>query len=59
MPVWLRLFTFNKIKEHYQKQNEENEKIQNELQNKGKGNVAKPNIKQSPNPTYKVKAPKK
>ena len=59
MPVWLRLFTFNKLKEYYEKQNEENEKVNTQLQNKSNKNIAKPNIKQPPNPTYKVKAPKK
>jgi hypothetical protein len=59
MPIWLRLFTFNKLKEFYDKQKEENEKINNQLTNKGKGDVAKPNIKQPTDPTYKVKAPKK
>ncbi len=34
-------------------------KINNQLTNKGKGDVAKPNIKQPTDPTYKVKAPKK
>ena len=58
MPIWLRLFTYNKMKEHYAKQNEENEKINNQLQNKA-ANIAKPNINQSPPPTYKVKAPRK
>lgn len=58
MPIWLRLFTFNKMKEYYNKQNEENEKVNNQLQNKA-ANIAKPNINQAPPPTYKVKAPKK
>mgnify|MGYP001564216218 CR=1 FL=1 len=26
MPIWLRKFTFHKLKEHYEKQNEEVEK---------------------------------
>ena len=59
MPVWLRLFTYNKLKEYYEKQNEENEKVNNQLTNKSNGDVARPNIKQPPPPTYKVKAPKK
>jgi hypothetical protein len=59
MPVWLRTFTFNKLKEYYEKQNEENEKVNNQLQNKANKNIAKPNINQTPPPTYKVKAPKK
>lgn len=56
MPIWLRLFTFNKMKEHYDKQKEEQEKAQNQLKNKQSKEIAKPNITQ---PTYKVKAPKK
>jgi len=56
MPIWLRLFTFNKIKEHYTKQAEENEKINNQLKNKQSKEVAKPNL---PTPTYKAKAPTK
>jgi hypothetical protein len=59
MPVWLRRFTFNKLKEHYEKQSEENDKVQNQLKNKNNGDIAKPNIKQPTTPTYKVKAPKK
>jgi hypothetical protein len=46
------------MKEHYSKQNEENEKVNNQLQNKA-ANISKPNINQTPPPTYKVKAPKK
>jgi len=34
MPIWLRRFTFNKLKEHFERQNEENEKQQNMLNNK-------------------------
>ena len=56
MPIWLRLFTFNKMKEHYDKQAEEQEKANNLLKNKQNKEIAKPNIAQ---PTYKVKAPKK
>jgi len=57
MPIWLRRFTFNKIKEHFDKQNEENEKQQNMLKNKQSSNkeIARPNIA----PTYTTKAPKK
>lgn len=56
MPIWLRRTTFNLLKEHYDKQNEEAEKQQNMLKNKGKGEVTRPNI---PQPTYTTKAPKK
>ena len=56
MPIWLRRFTFNKIKEHYEKQNEEAEKQQNMLNNKNdKSKIARPNI----GPTYTTKAPYK
>lgn len=33
MPIWLRRFTFNKIKEHFDKQNEETEKQNNIISN--------------------------
>ncbi len=55
MPIWLRLFTFNKMKEHYDKQAEEQEKTQNLLKNKQNKEIARPNI----TPTYKIKAPTK
>jgi len=56
MPIWLRKFTFNKIKEYYDKQNEEAEKQQNILKNNSSKELARPNI----NPTYTTnKAPKK
>ena len=58
MPIWLRRFTFNKLKEHYDKQNEEAEKQQNMLSNKGKGDISRPNITPK-QPTYTAKAPKK
>jgi len=58
MPIWLRRFTFNKLKEHFDKQNEEAEKQQNMLNNKQNATkeIARPNIA----PTYTTsKAPKK
>jgi len=55
MPIWLRKFTFNKIKEYYDKQNEEAEKQQNMLKNNSSKEIARPNIA----PTYTTKAPKK
>jgi hypothetical protein len=55
MPLWLRRTTFNLMKEHYDKQNEEAEKQQNMLSNKGKSEVARPNI----SPNYIAKAPQK
>ncbi len=58
MPIWLRRFTFNSIKEFYDKEKEEYEKATN----KGKGlqspdkALAPP---KTPLPTYTTKAPKK
>jgi hypothetical protein len=56
MPVWLRKFTFEKIKEYYEKQQEALEKQQNLLNNTSNKEIARPNI--AP-PTYTTKAPKK
>jgi hypothetical protein len=56
MPIWLRRFTFNKMKEHYDKQNEEKNKVENTLSNKG--NLPRPNITPT-KPAYVAKAPKK
>jgi len=56
MPLWLRKTTFNLIKEHYDKQNEEAEKQSNILKNKtGNKDISRPNIA----PTYTAKVPKK
>jgi hypothetical protein len=55
MPIWLRRFTFEKIKEFYEKEQEQQEK-QTQLVN-NKKTVSRPNI--APKPTYTVKAPKK
>jgi len=58
MPIWLRRFTFETLREHYEKQNQENEKQQNMLKNKNNKELSRPNI--APNkPTYTAKAPKK
>jgi hypothetical protein len=60
MPVWLRLFTFNKLKEHYDRQKDEMDKQQNMLKNKsGGGDIARPNVAPKAPPTYTAKAPKK
>jgi hypothetical protein len=59
MPIWLRRFTFETLKEHYDKIAEENNKAQNLLQNKNNKEVARPAIA-SKQPTYTTnKAPKK
>ena len=51
MPVWLRKFTWNKIKEHYDKENE----VTSQQPNNSKELISRPNI----NPSYVIKAPKK
>jgi hypothetical protein len=56
MPIWLRRFTFETLKEHYEKIAEENAAAQNLLQNKNNKELPRPNI--AP-PTYTTKAPKK
>ena len=58
MPIWLRRFTFEKIKEFYEKEREESEKQQNMLSNKNKQNISRPSIAPK-QPTYTSKAPKK
>ena len=59
MPIWLRRFTFNKVKEFYDKQKEEKDKVENTLTNKGsKNDLSRPNIAPK-QPTYVAKAPKK
>lgn len=58
MPIWLRKFTFEKIKEYYEKQQEEAEKQQNLLKNTSSKEITRPNIT-SKQPTYIAKAPKK
>jgi hypothetical protein len=58
MPIWLRRFTFETLREYYEKQKEEAEKQQNMLKNKGNNkDISKPNIQ--PQPTYTTKALKK
>jgi len=60
MPIWLRKFTFEKIKEFYEKEREEAQKQQNILNNKsGKGDISRPNVAPKQLPTYVSKAPKK
>ena len=56
MPIWLHKFTFKKIQEYFDKQNEEIEKQKQSMQNaqKMKNDIARPNIKSD----YSVKAPK-
>jgi hypothetical protein len=57
MPIWLRTFTYNKLKEFYDKENEAAEKQNNQLSNKSGKEIARPDIPQSS--TYNAKVPKK
>ena len=60
MPIWLRKFTFETLKEHYEKQAEEANKQQNVLKNTNNNDIARPNIAPTKQPTYTTnKAPKK
>ena len=54
----MRKFTFEKIKEFYEKERKTAEKQQNMMHNKGKGDISRPNIAPK-QPTYTTKAPKK
>jgi hypothetical protein len=59
MPTWLRRFTFETLREHYEKQAEANSKAENLLQNKNNKELSRPNIAPK-QPTYTTnKAPKK
>lgn len=57
MPIWLRTFTFNKLKEWYDKEQEQIEKQNNQLTNKSGKEIARPDIPQAS--TYNTKVPKK
>ena len=58
MPIWLRRFTFETLKEHYDKIAEEQSKADNLLKNKSNKELSRPNIAPK-QPTYTTKAPKK
>jgi hypothetical protein len=51
MPIWLRRFTFSKLKEHYEKQSENDQKISQNISNKVP-KINRPDIK----PSYVSKA---
>ena len=57
MPIWLRTFTFNKLKEFYDKKQEAIDNQNNQLTNKSGKEIARPDIPQSS--TYNAKVPKK
>jgi hypothetical protein len=57
MPIWLRKFTFNKLKEFYDKEQEAADQQNNMLTNKSQGNISRPDI--PPSSTYNAKMPTK
>ena len=57
MPIWLRTFTFNKLKEFYDKEQEAADQQNNQLSNKSGKEIVRPDIPQSS--TYNAKVPKK
>ena len=58
MPIWLRKFTFETLREHYEKQAEEMSKQQNMMKNKSSKDIPRPDIAPK-QPTYTTKASKK
>jgi hypothetical protein len=57
MPVWLRNFTFKKLKEWYDKEQEQAEAQNNQLTNNNVAEVARPNIPSTS--TYNATVPTK
>jgi hypothetical protein len=57
MPIWLRNFTFKKLKEWYDKEQEQIEKQNNQLTNTSGKELVRPNIPQAN--TYNAKVPAK
>ncbi len=55
MPIWLRRWTFQKMKEHYEQKNEAEKNAYSKASNKKRGQVNRPNIK----PSYSTKASNK
>ena len=54
MPIWLRRFTFRKIRDFYDKRNEAEEKAMKKAKGAKKSEILRPNIK----PDYKTKTSK-
>jgi hypothetical protein len=58
MPIWLRRFTFETLKEYYEKQSKDRETLADSVKGKDKNNIPRPDIAPK-QPTYTSKAPKK
>ena len=54
MPIWLRKFTFQEIKDFFDKKNEAEEKAMKKAKGMQKAKIHKPDIK----PSYKTKTSK-
>jgi hypothetical protein len=57
MPIWIRNFTFNKLKKFYDKEQEQVDAQNNMLTNKSVNEIARPNIPQAN--TYNASVPTK
>jgi hypothetical protein len=57
MPIWLRRFTFETLREYYEKINKDKETLEDSVKNKKQPGVTRPDI--APKPTYTTKAPTK
>jgi len=58
MPIWLRRFTFHKMKKFYEEEKEAVEKQNKQLENKS-NQSSKPLTPNVSKPTYSTRAPKK
>lgn len=57
MPIWLRTFTFNKLKEHYESKDKTKDTVEESIKNmKAAGAISKNTVKP---PSYITKASKK
>ena len=56
MPIWLRNFTYKKLEEHYKKQEEANNKVNNQLKKNSK-ELHRPDI--NPSNVYNSSMPTK
>jgi len=54
MPIWLRKFTFQELKDHFDKRNEEQEKAMKKAKGLQKAKIQRPDIK----PNYSTKTSK-
>ena len=57
MPIWLRRFTFQKLQEHYEKQNEQANKSNQKLKNSSSNKILRPGV--TPSGAYNTPMPTK